>query len=811
MQRSLLFLLSLIYPFIILAGQPSGGVKGTVKTSDGKPAVAISIRIKGTGMGTQTDENGSFAILHISSGSYVLVTSGVGLQSQEKKFTIKDDEVVTLNLTMRENAAELQEITVTGARTNKFAKTESEFVSKMPLKNLENPQVYSVVTKDLLTEQLVFSVDDAIRNAPGISKMWEATGRSGDGGAYYNSRGFTIQSNLRNGIAGGVSSAIDAANLERLEVIKGPSATLFGSALGSYGGFINRVTKKPLDTTAVEIGIAGGSYDFYRGSVDINTPLAPSKTLLFRVNAAYNHEGSFQNVGFSRNVAITPSLQYKPNDRLTVNLDAEFISGKNIGKQIIFFNTPTSVLGVTRADQVNLDYKQSYIGDDLFQKSRSSNLFGQVNYKLSEKFTSSTNITASHSYSDGFGPYFYLAPDSSITKNPADAGKSNYLLRNDQSTRDSKRDIFEIQQNFIGDFRIGSLRNRLVVGLDFLRINSDQHFVWGYLDAVPMNSPGFNYGSFNAQNMSAVYARGGGGVYPSVEKSNTYSAFASDVLNLSDRLSILAALRLDHFDNKGGTVGVPVKSYSQTALSPKFGAVYQLVKDQVSLFANYQNAFKNQNTYAAYNPADPSTPIVTSAKPEQADQFEGGVKVDALGGRLTTTLSYYDIKVKNMLRTDLRAPLTSVQDGTQLSRGLEFEMIGNPVMGLNVIAGFSYNDSKYDKADADVNGLRPTTAGSPYLANLWLSYRIPGSQLKGLGFGFGGNYASDNKILNSVSMGTFTLPAYTVLNATVFYDRPAYRIGLKADNITNEHYWIGYSTMNPQKLRSFSASLAYKF
>jgi iron complex outermembrane receptor protein len=164
-----------------------------------------------------------------------------------------------------------------------------------------------------------------------------------------------------------------------------------------------------------------------------------------------------------------------------------------------------------------------------------------------------------------------------------------------------------------------------------------------------------------------------------------------------------------------------------------------------------------------------------------------------------------------VVRTYTPDPLYSIQDGTQVSKGIEAELIANPVRGLNIVAGFAYNDSKLTKADKDVQGRRPATAMSPYAANLWLSYRLPQGNLKGLGFGFGGNYASDNKILNSESYGEFILPAYTVLNASVFYDQPRFRIGLKVDNLTNKEYWIGYTTMNPQKLRSVAGNIAFKF
>ena len=177
-------------------------------------------------------------------------------------------------------------------------------------------------------------------------------------------------------------------------------------------------------------------------------------------------------------------------------------------------------------------------------------------------------------------------------------------------------------------------------------------------------------------------------------------------------------------------------------------------------------------------------------------------------------MSYYNIKVTNVLRTDPNAPQSAfaqIQDGTQLSRGIEAEVIANPFAGFNLVTGFAYNNSKYTKANADVLNLRPATASSPYSANFWLSYRLQQAAVKGLGFGFGGNYASDNKVVNSTVLGVFTLPSYTILNAGAFYDQPKYRFGLNVNNLGNKKYWTGYGTVNPQNLRQYLASFAYKF
>jgi len=777
-------------------GQQKGTITGKVITQKNEPAENVSVSLKDTEYGAITNEEGKYTF-KVAAGNYTLVISHVGLKNQEVQVSVQPGKISTVAaITVNINVNSLQEVSINANKTNKFKRKKSIDVAKMPLEDLENPQVYSNITKALLTEQNITTVDGAIKNSPGLQTMWEATGRSGDGGSYYNSRGFILQSQLRNGVAGNISNTVDAVNLESIEVIKGPSATLFGSSLTSYGGLINRVTKKPYENFGGEVSYMLGSYGLNRLSVDINTPLDSAKKLLFRLNSAFNYQGSFQDHGFNRGVAIDPSLSYKVNDRLSFNFDAEIYTGRNIGKTIYFFpyGQTIAALGASRADQLSVDYYKSYNAGNLVQQSKSTNFYGQMNYKISDHWRSQTNFTSTYSYSNGFGPYYYLLANDSIS-------------RNDQSTKNSWQKTLEVQQNFNGDFKIGNLRNRFVGGLDFFRNNSNQYFFGSTYDVVPTNSSSFNYGNFNKGNMDAIYASGAplGFTYPSIFKTNTYSAYMSDVLNITDRLLALAAVRFDHFDNKGNynpATQATTGAYTQNALSPKFGLVYQVVKEQVSLFANYQNGFTNETgtDYAG-----------KTFKPEQANQLEGGVKLNLFEGKLSSTLSYYRINVQDVIRPYLANPNFSIQDGTQLSKGFEAEVIANPLKGLNVVAGFSYNDSKYTKASTDVEGRRPGTASSPYTANLWISYRLPKETIDGLGFGFGGNYASDNKVINSVSQGVFILPAYTILNSTVFYDVPRYRFSFGVNNLTDKKYWIGYTTVNPQTTRQAIGSITYKF
>ncbi len=777
-------------------GQQKGTVKGIIKgdvvTAEKTPAENISVKLKGTAYGVITNKNGEFEF-KAPAGNYKLVVSHIGIKNQEIDVVVKAGETTLVPaITVQISANALSEVTISGNK-NKFAKKRSDDVQKIPLDNLENPQVYSNITSSLMEEQNVTTVDNAIKNAPGIQTMWQATGRSGDGGSYYTSRGFAVQSLLRNGVLGNVSNTIDAVNIESVEVIKGPSATLFGSALTSYGGLINRITKKPYDSVGGQVSYTGGSYGFNRVSADINTPLDSAKKLLFRLNTAFNYQGSWQQNGFSRGITVDPSLLYKVNDRLSIQFDAELSEGNNAIQPIYFFNygVTTAELGTTNAKQLNIDYYKTYNNGDLSQQSKSYNFFGVINYKISDHWKSQTNISSSYSYSNGFGPYYYLMSKDS-------------MARDDQSTRNSWQKQLDIQENINGDFNIGNVRNRFVGGLDFFRVNSDQSFIEGSYDVAPINSSTFNYNTFNKVNLSAQYAAGGYYVYPYIFASNTYAAYAADVVNITDRLIVQAAIRFDHFDNQGSynpTTQVKTGLYTQNDLSPKFGLIYQVVKNEVSLFANYQNGFTNE----------PGTDYSGKTyKPEEANQLEGGVKLSLFDGKLTSTLSYYDIKVQDVIRQYPQNPNFSIQNGTQLSKGFEAEVIANPFAGFNVIAGFAYNDSKYTNISAAIDGTRPTTAGAPYSANLWLSYRLPKELVKGLGFGIGGNYASANDVLNT-STGVFTLPSYVVLNSTVFYEVSKYRLSFGVNNFTNEKYFTGYSTVNPQMPRQVVGSVAFKF
>ncbi|MCF0054835.1 TonB-dependent receptor [Dyadobacter sp. CY356] len=756
----------------------SGQIKGIVTTTDGAPAQGISVKLKNTTKGTVANTHGSFEFKNLPTGTYTVEFSMVGYETSTAEAILTDEKPhADLMVQLDFSSRKLDEVIISSGG-NRFAKKESDDVSKMPISNMENPQVYSVVSKELMKEQIVTDYNSAFKNVPGAG-IAEVRNQ---GRTTSISRGFATPQLVRNGVGSFTYSTIDPANLERVEVIKGPSATLFGSTLSSFGGLFNRVTKKPFDVFKGEVSFSAGSWDLNRLTVDINTPLNEDKSALLRVNTALHSERSFQDAGFARNFLIAPSFSYAVNDRLTLLLDVEFSGYKSTSPMRVTPSTKGKARSVT---ELGMPYKLSFANNTINYAGQQYNVFGQIKYKLSPAWTSQTIVSRTRSSADGNVVGLTILSDST--------------LRQTVTNQDYPYYGTDFQQNFIGDFHLGPLRNRVVAGIDVYSLRATRNDASVNMPAINFKKPGNAYNNFNLTRVTPLLSSAALTNFVSTNE-RTYSAYVSDVLNITDRLLAMASLRIDRYSNLGtyypgmdSTAG----AFKQTALSPKLGVVYQVVKDRISIFGNYMNGFNNVSG---------SDFSGNTFKPNQANQIEGGVKLDY--NFITATFSYYDISVTNVTRDDPDHVNFSIQDGTQLSKGFEAEVIANPAPGLNIVAGFTYNDSKYTKANESIQGYRPTTAGPPRMANLWVSYRLVKGAAKGLGVGFGGIYGSESFQSNTKTF-SFTIPSYTVLDASVFFDKPKFRIGLKADNLTNEKYWsYRLAAQNPLKV---TGNITFKF
>jgi iron complex outermembrane receptor protein len=365
----------------------------------------------------------------------------------------------------------------------------------------------------------------------------------------------------------------------------------------------------------------------------------------------------------------------------------------------------------------------------------------------------------------------------------------------------------------VGDFKIGNLRNKLLVGVDYLSKKiTDNSSNWGYLHTVTLQGD-LPYGEpvVNATNLNTALS-GSGNINSDIHQ-NILGAYVSDVINILPELSFMASVRYDRFQYDGdqNTDSDNETEYTKSTLSPKFGIVYQPILNEVSVFANYQNGFSYVNPqYITDYETGVAITTLQSYDVEEANQLEIGVKTSMFNNKLETTLSYYNITVQNKYLF-----YTKTQDNKINSQGIEFDVNANPINGLNIHTGFSYNDSKVKDAPnaTYLEGLRYQESGPEISYNFWADYQFKEGFAKnfGLGAGFNGTSNYDTMVGYKYVTGSFNLPAYTIFNASAYYETDTFRIGVKANNLTDKTYYSGWSTITPEQPRSFIATLAYKF
>ncbi|WP_437920256.1 TonB-dependent siderophore receptor [Sphingobacterium sp. LRF_L2] len=765
--------------------QGTASLQGYITTQDGIPAAYSTVAIA-SGKSTMADKDGHYMIKDITAGEHVLHVKLLGADLERQKITLKEGKN-RQDFVFSVSSQHLSEVVVVGNKYQVSAKKQSEDVARINLPYIQNPQVYSVVDKELIKEQLAVSLDEAFRNVPGA-----APSKTGAGMPAFFSRGFQTSENFRNGMATYLRTGIDLANVERVEAIKGPSSTFFGAQMTSFGGIINYITKKPHEDFTGEVSYSSGSWNFNRITADLNTALDKQKDVLFRINVAHQRENTFQYQGGNNSVLLAPSLSYKVNDRLTLSLDADYATQRGITPGGWFIS---SSLNEKSFKELNLSYRESLNDNSLTSDQQSTNILFQANYKIADRWLSETK------YAWGNGAYDDLYIFDFIWRTTDSVDRILRSFTNENTARHN------LQQNFKGDFKIGSSRHQLVAGIDWV-----QNFRYTRYDGLGYGAKVFE--SVDLTQLSAapvirieevqqILSTRNTGYNQTTQK--TFGTYVSDVISLADRVHISLGIRFDRFINDG-TYNTLSRSttgdYTQNTLSPRLGFSFELLPEKLSLFGNYINGFKNIG-----NQIQPDQSI-SVFKAQRANQMEGGTKI-AFGKLLNATLTYYNIEVSNSVMNRLVDNMNFYfQEGEQKSEGFEAELSSNPLPGLNILSSYGYNHNKFLKANASIEGKR--ALGTPeHVVNLWATYALLKGDMKGLGLGAGYTYVSDAYLDAS---NKFILDGYNLVDATLYYNHPKFRISLKGNNLLDVQYWVsdGYYA-RPQRPANFLASLTYRF
>jgi len=466
-----LFLITTTY-----AQQNKGSISGKVVTSDNNAASYINVIVQPTKMGAITDADGTYSIKNIPYGNYTLEFSLIGMQTKTIEIEVNTLNVKIEDIVLDENEEQLGEVIIVAERLNQFAHKESEYVSRVPLKNIDNPQSYSVVTNALLKEQITTDLPSAFKSITGGGYV-----QTNDGNVSVYLRGFRSDVHIRNGGIAWIKAPIDPQNIERIELVKGPAALFYGSNvnnIANFGGIVNKVTKQAYKGEKLDLGYIAGSWNQNRATVDYNTVLSKDENVYFRFNGAYNNESSFQDQGIIKEFMVAPSLTFELSDKLTVMANLEY----NQGKRNLSF--ARGVAGGLISDEVNSwddlgwDYNTNYGTNEM--AGYFSSLVSQIkiDYKLTDTWTAKTTFTKASSFTDANYLRAVMLDETTVGR---------YYLQLDPRETQSTH----IQQDFLNVTEGDKIDNKFVTGVSYFNNLDDTQRtgVWNAIDPVDTTNP----------------------------------------------------------------------------------------------------------------------------------------------------------------------------------------------------------------------------------------------------------------------------------------------------------------------------------
>ncbi|CCH55100.1 Ferrichrysobactin receptor [Fibrisoma limi BUZ 3] len=817
-----------VFTFLLVLGSfclHAQTITGNVLDANtGAPVVGATVKLLNTDKGTVTDTEGKFTI----DGAGTLQVSFVGFRTttartRERFFTV---ELVP-------ETAELQTVEVVGRVAKDYTSEYSFSATKIAALNKDIPQSISTVTKELIADRQAFQLADAVKIVSGVTPA-----------SFYNQytiRG--ISQNEEGQIINGMRTRQYyflqplTANIERVEVLKGPASASFSSV--DPGGSINLVTKKPLAVDRKEVSLSVGSFSTLRSTLDFTGPLNAQKTLLYRVNGAYQEARSYRDLVRNNAVLISPSFSYVPNNRTALN--AELIYSNMTGNldrgQPIF----GAVAGVTNLNSTPISLNLGASND--FFKSKQLIIMGNLVHKFTDHISFNASYMKQTWQEDLQEHRTTNAFAVDITNKPVTSLAGMQFVQRQQFWN---IDNLNAYVNF--NFNTGAARHDLLVGYDL----SDWHKLKGGGQNTARGlllTNGTVAASFvpaNAANYQTITA--GGVILPrpnvnyfdlnnptyTIRNVTDYTLNARTPLPAAltttnaiyiqeqlrwNKLLILLGLRQEWFRDITNYQSPGELSFTKTALLPRVGITYA-IRPNLNLYGTYLEGFQGQsntvtlmpNTGTFFNTAKSANLF----EPLRSDLKEIGVKAQFFGGRISLNAAVYEINHRNLLlNANLPAfPDSLVTRGAERSRGFEMDVAGYLLPNWQVNASYSYIDAVIvSDNEASLVGQRKQNTPR-HSGNLWTRYNFtPNSPLGDLGIGFGMQY-SGSKI--PWFSRAFEIPAYTLFDMAVYYTpaRTNVQVALNVNNLTNQTYWIGaqnYLRLFPGAPRNTMLTLTYRF
>lgn len=832
MKKLFSLLMFCCFSLTTVFAQQTTEVRGRVTDENKQPLIGVDVVLEGTSIGVSTNDKGFYELRNVPVGKQTIVFSYLGFQTLKIRTDVAPNPSGThthLDVQLSEELTTLQEVEVIGRKESSYKNTNSFIGTKTASALKEVPQSVGYVTKELILDQGATTVNEVVKNISGVNQNSSYNDFSIRG---FRATGNRNSGNLLNGMRAQTSlwKQSSLANIERVEVIKGPASALFGNA--APGGVINRVTKKPLFENKNSITVGVGSWNTLKTYGDFTGPLNPKKTLLYRLNLGYEKTDSFRDLQGSESIIAAPSFSYIPNEKTHINVDFVYQNfngkidrGQSVPADGNVYSTPIS---------------RSLSAANDFLKENTLNTTIALTHKFSDHISLNA-IYLNSSYSEDMlehtqaNLYYKQIGNGANAFRYADPNK--VMMTANQRKRYFANNSFNTYFNF--NFNTGILKHKLLVGYDYFiseqKAGSSSISAQGYLSkdktkvvntytttanvlAGSVLTPTTNVPVFDLYDPIA------GNAYKDISKyiwkQNTlnpyeeysHGVYVQEQIDISI-VKLLIGLRQEWFTeilNKETTKEI---SRQTSAFIPRMGLVVE-ASENINLYSTWVKGFQPQGANIQSDPDRYGGPFDYM----KSELYEVGLKTEWFNKRLNATLAIFKITQENSLeqspkagKADWRVPVD------EESNGFELDVAGQILPNFSVVANYAYTDARIVKlkeegAIKDLNVQRPSTPR--HAANLWTKYIFENGSLKGLGAGIGVSYASERLGQVGRRATAASYPDYTLLNAVLYYKVKDVQLQLNVNNVLNRTYWIsGYDNLRnfPGAPRNINASVTYRF
>lgn len=633
--------------------------------------------------------------------------------------------------------------------------SRSNTATKTSMSLMDVPQTVNVIPRSLIDDQNATSLQDALRNVPGVGFS------VGDGQRdQVTLRGFSaITDQYVDGIRDDALYYRDLSNVERVDVLKGPAAVLYGR--GSAGGLINRVLKKPQADPVQTVGVSLGTEGERRGEFDLGWNA--NDAARFRLTGAAENSNSFRDQFQLNRQAIAPSAQFRFDADTTLNLEADYLHDRRTSDQGLpaYLGRPVNVPINTyygSANAANTSY------NDVDAKSASASLDHRFNDSLSYH-------AAVRAYD------FSLERKNYVTYEPIKIAP-NPVVTLDQSTRfreDHGVDgMFELTQKTM----LFGMKHELLYGVE---LSQQQKF-----DTIYSTNKVATYSLYNPQLIDLPGVKPG-----SPAKTNAATVlglagvYTQDLISLTEHWKVLAGVRFDYLTQTRNDYTAAHVNLDRIdrAWSPRVGLIYEPL-DWVTLYASYSQSFSPLADTLISSGAFANG---SALAPQKTTSYEIGSKFD-LGGSASASVALFDMKQTNQQIADPANPTYALPIGTQRSRGLELSMTGEIAPKWSVYAGYAYLNGSVDGSPQATSAglvLQDNTPGlmPRHSASVWIK--------RDLKYGF---YAAAGAQFQSArytsASDQVTLPAYVTFDLGTGYHGKKVDLTLTLDNLFDRKYFI---------------------